>query len=218
MRQKLSMAAALLALLAASATAQALTIGGLVNTGANLANNAVDTNYQLSALTANSVVGPYGYVADHTGWPDGGPWIATGNDSRWITPGADEAASFSTGTYQWRLNFDLTGFDAATAEFIGRVSADDYAQVFLNGNLLASTPNVSYTGWTAFAANLGFLSGINTLDFIVSNHGGGPTGLRVEFLSSNVEALPPAPVPEPGTLALAGLALAGLAMRRRKSA
>ena len=74
------------------------------------------------------------------------------------------------------------------------------------------------SGWSGFSATSGFHAGVNTLDFVVTNfaqNGGNPAGLRVEFDSSSVTA-----VPEPETYAmlLGGLAVLGLVKRRRKQA
>lgn len=219
MLKKLSIATALLTSVFISGIAHALPITGLVNTGAGFANNAQDTNYSLTVLSGSTVAGPYGYVADNAGWPDGGPWLAAGTDSKWLTPTATEDQSFDAsvnGVYRWRLTFDLTGFDTATTFFTGRWAADNNGQVLLNGNLIGSAGG--FSSWSGFSASSGFLAGINTLDFIVTNlfqATGNPTGVRVEFLSANADAVA---IPEPGTLALAGLALAGIALRRRKTA
>ncbi|HRE18463.1 MAG TPA: PEP-CTERM sorting domain-containing protein [Rhodocyclaceae bacterium] len=218
MLKKLSIATAMFAAIAFSGGAQALPISGLVNTGTGFANNAQDTNYALSVLSGATVAGAYGYVADNIGWPDGSPWIASSPDSKWLTPTTDEAQSFdpsSNGVYRWRLTFDLTGYDSSATFFSGRWAADNRGQAFLNGNLIGSASG--FDSWSGFSASTGFLAGINTLDFVVTNlaqSSGNPTGIRVEFIRSDAAVA----IPEPGTLALAGLALAGIALRRRKTA
>ena len=65
-------------------------------------------------------------------------------------------------------------------------------------------------------AGSSFVAGANTFEFVVTNlsqNGGNPTGLRVEFTDSAVT-----PVPEPGEWAmmLAGLGIVGLIARRRR--
>jgi hypothetical protein len=194
------------------------TIYGLKNTGAGFSANAQDTSYALSVIAGStSGLGDYGYVADMSGWPDAGPWIGSGKASKWLTPTVDEGQSFDpsvTGKYSWKLNFDLTGFNQATASFSGQWAADNVGVVKLNGTQIGSSN--SFSSWSAFSANSGFLSGINTLEFLVTNTqqaGGNPTGLRVEFATSAVAA-----VPEPETYAmlLVGLGLMGTIARRRK--
>ena len=74
---------------------------------------------------------------------------------------------------------------------------------------------LSFTSFTTFNALSGFNPGVNTLVFRVQNLAGGtnPTGLRVEFTSSSVTA-----VPEPETYAmfLAGLGVVGFVAARRR--
>jgi hypothetical protein len=115
------------------------------------------------------------------------------------------------------LTFDLTGYNAASAYFTGRVAADNSVVVKLNNQEISSV--AGFTSWSDFSASSGFKSGLNTLDFVVTNwaqSSGNPTGLRVEFASSDVAAA----VPEPETYAmlLGGIALLGVVARRRKSA
>ena len=215
--------------LAASADIGASWIDGLVNTGAGLTGGVVDTHYAFSSIsgTATGTDG-YGVV---TGVVRPVPaWVANTATSAWLTPSANAAASYdrtSSGQYKWTLTFDLTGFDAATASFAGRWAADDSGYIHLNGNLIETGARKS--AWTDFSATQGFVSGVNTLDFFVTNlpHPvSSPTGLRVEFLSSAVSApTPPVPhlpapvlaVPEPSSsvMILAGLLVVGAVARRR---
>ncbi len=188
-------------------SAHAASITGLVNTG-TFASGAQDTNYSLNGTG-------FGYVTKDNVWPIG-PWIANTTTSKWITPLANQGASFdpvTKGTYTWSLSFNLAGFDASTASFSGKFAADNSAVVLLNGHSIGSANG--FTSFSNFSAASGFNSGLNTLDFVVTNDGqrtGNPTGLRVEFTASNVT-----PVPEPETYAmlLAGLGLMGVISRRR---
>ena len=188
-------------------SAHAASITGLVNTG-TFASGAQDTNYSLNGTS-------FGYVTKDDVWPIG-PWIANTTTSKWITPLANQGASFdpvTKGTYTWSLSFNLAGFDASTASFSGKFAADNSAVVLLNGHSIGSANG--FTSFSNFGAASGFNSGLNTLDFVVTNDGqstGNPTGLRVEFTASNVT-----PVPEPETYAmlLAGLGLMGVISRRR---
>ncbi len=210
--KKLIIAAALAATSFLSAHAASIT--GLVNTG-SFAAGQQDLNYKLSVSASSGTFGPYGYVTSSSGAPVGG-WLANTTTSKWITPTTNAGQSFdpaSNGTYTWTLNFDLTGFNAATASFAGRLAADNSALVMLNGVQVGSAGG--FSSFTNFGANSGFISGANTLQFVVTNlkqSSGNPTGLRVEFLQSNVT-----PVPEPETYAmlLAGLGLMGVISRRR---
>ena len=191
-------------------TAHAATITGLKNTGLG-ASGAIDSNYSLSSAVSTTPVITY-----DSQWPIG-PWIANDSTSKWITPTSSQGESFdpwTNGTYTYTLTFDLSGYNAATAMFSGRLAADNSVQVKLNNNVIGSA--TGFTGWTSFGASSGFVSGVNTLDFVVSNwaqNGGNPTGLRVEFGTSSIAA-----VPEPATYAmlLGGLVMVGAVVRRRK--
>ncbi|TFW27097.1 PEP-CTERM sorting domain-containing protein [Duganella callida] len=211
------LAAALAATAVGSANAAA--ISGLKNTGTGAAGTP-DSNYHLSAASSDTAISAtVPTITIDNQWPIN-LWLANSDTSKWITPTASQSQSFdawSAGTYTYTLNFDLSGYNAATAAFTGRLAADNSVVVKLNNQVISSASG--FTDWSAFSANSGFVSGINQLDFVVSNwaqNGGNPTGLRVEFLSSGIAAA----VPEPETYAmlLSGLAILGYAARRRKRA
>jgi Ca2+-binding RTX toxin-like protein len=114
--------------------------------------------------------------------------------SHWLTPSSNRDQSYdaySNGVYDWSLQFDLTGYDSKTASFSGRVSVDNSVEIKLNGAVIGTAPD--FLNFYDFNANSGFISGINTLEFIVTNSAnyypyGNPTGLRVEFTDSQVSA------------------------------
>jgi len=214
MKRTLLAAALAVASIFAAASANAASISGLVNTGVE-AQGAQDTNYKLTAASSDTTIAnPYGYVSFDNAWPIN-PWLANDSVSRWITPTASQSQSFdasAAGTYTYHLDFDLTGYNAATASFVGRFAADNAAEVKLNGVTIANASG--FTSWNAFGANSGFHSGLNSLDFVVTNwaqNGGNPTGLRVEFSQSSIAA-----VPEPSTFATLATGLAVLALQRRR--
>jgi len=213
---------AIAAFSAMSSASAATTIAGLVNTGTGTSGTQ-DTHYSLSAASSDTTISSTVPTITSNGqWPIN-PWIANSDISKWITPTASQSQTFdasTSGTYTYSLTFDLTGYNAASAAFTGRFAADNGAVIKLNDHVIATGDG--FTDWTSFAASStsGFKSGINTLDFVVSNwaqNGGNPTGLRVEFASSSVTAA----VPEPETYAMmvAGFALLGAtSLRRRRRA
>jgi hypothetical protein len=205
--------------IAAIGSSQAASIAGLQNTGLG-ASGSGDTHYTLSAASSDTTItNSVPVITNDTDWPIN-PWMANSTTSKWITPTSSQGQTFdawSAGTYTYTLSFDLTGYNASTAAFTGRLAADNAVTVKLNNTVISSA--TGFTDWTAFSANSGFISGVNTLSFAVTNwqqNGGNPTGLRVEFASSNSAAA----VPEPETYAmlLGGLGLMGFIARRRKAA
>jgi hypothetical protein len=203
--------------IAAISSAQA-SITGLNNTGLGVG-GTTDSSYKLTAVTSDDGVATGVPTISTDQWPVN-PWLANSDISKWITPTSTQSQSldaWNAGTYTYSLTFDLTGYNAASAWFTGRVAADNSVVVKLNNQEISSV--AGFTSWSDFSASSGFKSGVNTLDFVVTNwaqSSGNPTGLRVEFASSDVAAA----VPEPETYAmlLAGIALLGVVARRRKSA
>ena len=202
----------------ASVNAYAVDIVGLYNTGASFAAGAQDTNYALSSTT--TTVDAYGYVTANGSFPLAGNWLANTATSSWLTPTANQGESFdpsANGLYTWTTTFDLTGYDAATASFNAQFAADNTAVVYLNGNQIGTS--TGFSSWSTFSASAGnFVAGVNTLSFVVTNQAqgsGNPTGLRVEFLTSNVAAVPEA---DSYALMMAGLGLMGLVVRRKNAA
>lgn len=200
---------------AAISSAHAVRINDLYNTGSG-ASGSGDTHYSLNAASSDTVIGnTVPVITLDNVWPIS-PWLANDGVSKWITPTASQGQSFdafSAGTYTYTLSFDLSGYNAASAAFTGRFAADNDAVIKLNNQVIAS--GSGFTAWNGFAASSGFQAGVNTLQFVVGNwaqNGGNPTGLRVEFLSSSVTA-----VPEPSSYAmlLAGLVLVGVVGSRR---
>lgn len=138
------------------------------------------------------------------GWPIP-PWTGDDSISAWIGPNNDVAVNGPNGNYCYETTFDLTGLDPATAVLTGHWETDDYGlDILING---VSTGNL---GWLPFSINSGFVAGVNTLDFIVWQSSGGPTGLRVE-ISGTADS-----VPEPASLVLLAVGLAALTALRRR--
>ncbi|WP_295993978.1 PEP-CTERM sorting domain-containing protein [Rugamonas sp.] len=207
--------------IAAIASAHAGTINGLVNTG--VGGGVQDFNYALTSVPSDSgITSTFGYISSGSGFPFD-YWSANDATSKWITPAASAAQSFDAnrdGTYTYELTFNLTGYNASTAAFAGKFAADNSAIVMLNGTKIGAVNGFGGFGADGFSATGSeFKSGLNTLDFVVTNfalNGGNPTGLRVEFTSSSVMAA----VPEPETygMLLAGLGMMGVIARRRRQA
>lgn len=216
---------------ALTGSASAATILGLYNTGLDaggslLPENQIDPHYVLISVPAGSGLGPNAYIADHTKPPlSTGEWVPNAALSKWIAPVGDQSSLLEvnsiTGPYTYRLTFDLTGYDPSTAVITGQWATDNNGvNILLNGASTGNINDAQFTVWTPFSISSGFVSGINTLDFVVNNipfgpgspseGGSNPTGLRVELSGTA------APEPSVSALALIALAVAGLKASRHR--
>jgi hypothetical protein len=221
--QSAILAVAAVAVVAAGAglmpAAQAATIA-LFNTGVDAGGvsrsngSTPDLHY---TLNGGSLVTQVGTSAG--GFPIG-PWLGDSATSAWIGPlsGAHFAGA-NGATFDYQTTFDLTGLNPLTAAITGRWSTDDQGvDILINGVSTSQvTPPSSYASWTSFAITSGFVSGLNTLDFLVFNlnadccgypAGTNPTGLRVEM--TGAADLSAVPLPATWTMMLIGLFGLGL--------
>lgn len=166
---------------------------GLDSSGQVLADGAVDPHYQLIFSSAPLYPGPDAVVVDTQVSPVDN-WISSGVTSKWISIRADAATHNPEGAYIYRTTFDLTGFDFASVILTGRFAPDDVGSILLN-NVATHVGVCCYYQWASFTISSGFVTGMNTLDFVADNSGGGPTGIRVDLAGTgNISA-----VPEPGS-------------------
>ena len=168
---------------------------GVDNSGAALPIGSLDPHYVMTGPESTAYV-----IQKCT------PWVTPpSSNTTWIGP-TDGFTASSSGDYHDVLTFDLTGLDLTTAVISGTVAADNTVKILLNGvDTGVSTPNQnnldpysmdSFENLHNFVLNSGFVSGINTIDFVVSNYqfaGGGnsPSGLLVTNLSGSAASLGP---------------------------
>jgi len=194
--------------------------GALLNFAAN------DNNYQ---IFANGIGAPTGTNSTSTESAFG-PYVPNNSGSEWIEPGSAslQAAAYPAGTWTVRTTFDLTGFTASSLVLQLDIAVDNLVAVTINGNTITGfSPSCNATTapqcFSLFQSNHnidntaagGYLPGLNTLQFVVTNTdgpGANPTALRVQAIgNANLSG-----IPEPGTWALLGIGLTGLGLLRRK--
>ena len=169
----------------------------MYNTGVNddyelLDELTPDPHYKLVVNPDSDVIHPFVVKSDEFPIP---PWLANGPDSKWLTVREGENANGINGNYTYRTSFDLTGFDLETVYIDMGWSTDDAGvNVLLNGEPMRDIDDnpmtiggAGFGGWAyhTIESDQRFISGINTLDFLVLNGGTqvNPTGLRVEFVA-----------------------------------
>jgi len=163
---------------------------GVSDTGIPQADDSLDVHYLL--VGTSDIVGTP-FVARASGGFPIPPWLGDNPDSAWIAPTASTIgghAAAGQANFIYETRFDLTGFDPASAAIVGRWATDNEGlDILLNG---VSTGNVNrdqFSAWTDFEVDHGFVSGVNTLTFVINNGPGepntaSPTGLRVEMHSA----------------------------------
>ena len=196
-----------------STAAAAAPIPGLFNTGTDASNVALvggngltDPHYSvLSSTIAGVVTGVQAVTYLNAAY------VPNDANSRWISHSSN--GSPGNGTTTFRLSFDLTGLDPSTAEITGTWGADNAGAILLNG-VNTGIPTVGFSTLANFTISTGFVAGLNTLDFAVTDFGA-PLALRVDNLAGTADPDVVDPVPAPAALALFGLGLVGIALRRR---
>jgi hypothetical protein len=204
----LGLAAALASSQARAASITTLFSTGVDATGAPLAPNTPDSHYVMAAGSVDGTAGLTPFVVP-PGFPIP-PWAANTATAQWITPRLPEGVN---GAFNYTTTFNLTGFTASTASITGTLSADDQVVgVELNGVLVVppiTTPDQSFTTLHPFNINSGFVSGLNTLEFLTMNNHGAVTGFIAD-MTGTVAA-----VPEPTSLAMLLTGACGLFISRR---
>ena len=148
---------------------------------------ATDTHWQLTASPDPSFQVPQAAVLND-GWPVApyGPWVANTSAVRWVSPQAANGGYAAPGDYTYETTFDTTGtgIDPARLTVAGTWASDnDVVDILVNGQRTGFTTPFQDFQPHSFSISAGFVSGVNTLDFVVHNGGdsANPTGLRVEF-------------------------------------
>lgn len=136
-----------------------------------------------------------------------GSWLANSATSKWIGPRTDTAGAGAMladdgegpGTYVYRTQIDLTGFDLSTVQIQGSWASDNSGIALrVNGTAtgITNTVGVTFGALSPFTINVTnaptLVAGVNTIDFVVNNAdaAAGFTGLRIDNLRA-VGFIPP---------------------------
>ncbi len=206
---------------------------GVAANGTVLADGALDPHYALIASSDPAHAGPSAFVVNATGYPIGSQWMADSATSKWIGAQANQndqggqgPGGDKPGAYTYRTTFTLSGINPAGLQISGAWSADDFGtDILVNGQstgLTAYGPggvgDAAYTRFVPFTISRFFVSGLNTLDFVVTN-GSPPGGERYNPAGFRVDQLRATVTPEPGSVALLvalGATGAGFLAHRRR--
>jgi hypothetical protein len=192
----------------------------LFNTGVNssgvpLAGGSDDSHWTI--ISGPGITSPASAVVVNNQSPYG--LYAQNPHSTWIWVNASGNAGINS-PYTIEETFNLTGETPNTAVISGSWGADNNGMILLNGTqakgtgtlALFDTNNNNFGSFHSFTITGGFVAGVNTLDFVVTDTGN-PGALNVNSLIGTASV-----VPEPSTLTMLLVGwMSGLAYRRSKA-
>jgi hypothetical protein len=174
--------AILLAYSAASSSAP-IAVPGVFSTGVDdsgnlLAEGSPETHYVLTTGNAAALA-----ILPNPSWVSAPP------GSAWIGPTGGNVSD-APGEYSYAMTIDLSGFLPETAVLSGELAADNSVSIFLNGaDTGVRIPGFGST--TSFTIATGFVPGLNSFEFRVTNgpaaFPSNPTGLLISNLSVTAE-------------------------------
>jgi len=157
----------------------------LYNTGQGLPDGSTDPNWTvIQTPDPNDPPTPFNAIVTIH------PWAVNDATSSFITTRNNldnTAASADPGEYRFQTTFDLTGLDPSTVSITFYVEDDNQlTDLLLNGTSTGINGYGTDIWNNPQTVTTGFVSGVNTLVFVVINDAGGGgniVGLRVKFVS-----------------------------------
>jgi hypothetical protein len=153
---------------------------------------SVDPHYTLASSATADVMGPD--TTNCTGFTDGN-YNADDANSSWISAYGRISAGTSVtarGVYTYRTHFLIDGTQLSSAVISNSILSAGPVSIWLNGNFTGvanSSPAAPgpYRNAFSYALTNGFVAGLNTLDFVVTNSSnvaltGFDTALRVLYI------------------------------------
>ena len=190
-------------------SAQPLFPTGVDETGQRLPDGARDPHYEIVANPNFSAVAINEGLIPLNWWPRSvDPSSTLPPASRWIWEQFDGLPTNVVRTI--RTTFDLTGLlDPEEAFISGMWTVDNSGEIFINGvSTGQAIGRTVYGHLHAFRIYSGFVPGVNTLDFVVTDDGH-ISGLLVESISLSL-------VPEPGGASLLLVVIVAVCTFRKK--
>jgi hypothetical protein len=157
--------------------------GGVLTPGDGAA-APTDLHYKLVASTdpafpaGNLPVAPYVVKPDTA---TTGQWAPDTSTGEWISPFVSTRAGANPYTYSYQTTFSMPGTIADPTKVVmtGTWACDDSCTLLVNGTQVAANTVVGTAETLTIPEGSPFVSGTNTLTFVVDNSGGYETGLLV---------------------------------------
>jgi len=213
-----------------STAVEASPIPGLFNTGVDssgvpLAAGVADLNWEVIAFTDLGGTSLPGSIPVDPFVPTTppAPWLADSADangdvpsnSRWLSTNTS-GQNIPAGFISFETTFDLSAFDASSANISGSFASDNTVSDVLVNGISTGDSGSNFLTWVPFSIDAALLnSGLNSIVFVSNNQGQtvSPSGLRVDFNNPQATLL----IPEPSSFALTSLCMMGLAGLRRRN-
>ncbi len=182
----------------ANAGAISLFNTGVDSSGVPLAGGSNDPHWTI--ISGSGITSPAPAVVVSNQSPFG--LYAQNSNSKWIWVNASGDAGINS-PYTIRETFNLTGENPNTAMISGSWGVNNTGMILLNGSTplgtgtmaLLNNTNNNFESFHSFTITGGFVAGVNTLDFVVTDLAN-PGALNVNSLVGT------ASVPEPSAMAL----------------